>query len=178
MTVRLKMVDPKRCLDLFGAKQSRKAINTYNQKAGEYAQGLTMKAMAEMGFKNIEPIETGYRRVWINGKQTMIPKGKVSGDIKAIAHRGRAVHVEVKYRPQKPDGRICLQYGDFEPHQLEKLEEIHQSGGLAFVSWVVNLEPVQLFFLQWPFPLKKRKALTYEKALEERPEYFGIKPKN
>jgi hypothetical protein len=161
-------VDTRRCPDFFSGDQiTRSARSRINRRAGEEAQDIVERFMRDCGFHCVERIETGFGVVR-RGKKLIgaYAKRRVSGDIKAIAKGGIAVHVEVKYRPRKPDGRLVLQISDFETHQLDALQSVTEARGAAFVAWVVSLYPAQLFWLKWPFPLAHRKALTAEQAAQ------------
>lgn len=167
---------------------NRIARGKRNYDDGERAQEITMEMMRQLGYKLIERIETGYTVTWVKkivaGKvirvkpKNAFPIRKVSGDIRAIAQKGIAVHCECKYRPVKADGRLVLQWSDFESHQIEHLQAVTDEGGLAFVSWVTSLYPAELFFLLWPIPLRKGKALTAEQAAAHRTDLFIIKNPN
>ena len=168
-------IDHKRNPNLFGYKPSRKQVGKTNEHNGKEAERIVMEAMKQMGFRCIEKIEVGYT-VIMRGKviTAAFPKAKVSGDIRAVGSRGEAVHCEIQYRPRRSDGRLVLQYSDFEPHQIDHLQAVCDAKGLAFVAWVVSLYPAQLYFLEWPFPLQKRKALTELMAQKMQPTYFGF----
>lgn len=148
-----------------GDHVKRRTQGRINRKAGEMAQEIVEEFMRDRGYQCIERIETGFG-VIRRGRKLVgaFAQRRVSGDIKAIAHGGKAVHVEVKHRPRKADGRLVLQISDFEPHQLDALHNVTNAGGIAYVAWVVSLHPAQLYWLRWPFPIAKGRALTNEQA--------------
>lgn len=146
-----------------------------NRADGERAQEITMEMMAELGYQCIEKIETGMT-LKRKGKEIIgaFPSAKVSGDIRAIGPMGITVHCECKYRPAREDGRLVLQWSDFEKHQIDHLQAVTEAGGWSFVSWVTSLYPANLFWLEWPFPLRKGKALTSEVAKQLIPKHLGF----
>lgn len=164
------VMDPKRIADLFGLKPSRSAIGKANKSNGNNAELIAIKALKQHGFKLVEKIETGFTVVRRGNKITSaFPKGKVSGDIRAIARGGVAVHCEVKYRPNK-----TLKCSDFEEHQLAHLKAVSDAHGIAIVIWVTSIYPEKLYLLEWPFPMAKGRGITEEKAAEHVGEYFGF----
>ena len=178
MTRTTHITDNRTCPDFFaGQSVTRSTRNRISRKAGEEAQDIVEWFMRENGFRCIERIETGFAVVR-RGKQIVgaYPKRPVSGDIKAVGPKGRAVHVEVKHRPAKDNGRLVLKWSDFEPHQIEALERITQAGGWAFVAWVTSLYPARLFWLLWPISgFRKGKALSEADAIKIEPGFFGIR---
>lgn len=131
---------------------------------------ITMDFMGQLGFSCIERIETGFTLKRKDGEIVgAFPSAKVSGDVRAIGPGGVTVHCECKYRPADR-----LKWSDFEKHQLDHLEAVTKAGGWAFVSWVTSLYPARLYWLQWPFPLKKGSALKAEDAAKIRVEHFGF----
>jgi hypothetical protein len=165
-------IDPKRCPDFFdGQKITRSARNRINRREGDEAQEIVERFMREQGFRCVERIETGFS-VIRKGRQIVgaFPKRAVSGDIKAIGSRRKAVHVEVKHRPGDR-----LLWSAFEKHQIEAMENVTKAGGMAFVAWVTSLYPPKLFWLLWPIPgLRKGKSLTHEDATKHRGDHFGF----
>ena len=171
-------VDPKRCPDMFeGNKVRRRIRNKISQREGNEAQDLVERFMIENGYKCVERIETGYGLKIQNGKIVgAFPKKAVSGDIKAIGPKGRAVLVEVKHRPPKDNGKLNLKWGDFEEHQITALEDVTNAGGWAFIAWVTSLYPPRLFWLMWPIEgFKKGKWLSEEMARDIKPVLFGFR---
>lgn len=142
---------------------------------GEAAQNITMRLMREMGLMCVERIETGFKVISKGGKIIGArPAKKVSGDIRAIASNGQAVHVECKFRPNDR-----LIWTDFEEHQPGHLQAVTDAGGLAFVSWVTSIHPPRLFWLKWPIPgFRKGKALTEIEAAKLPSEFFNMPKRN
>lgn len=67
------------------------------QAIGAQAERTIQFLMSQMGFRFVEPIETGWRVQRIKGRITgATPIQKVSGDITAVTPHCRPVHVEVK----------------------------------------------------------------------------------
>lgn len=158
---------------------TRSARGRINRADGESAQHITMELMKDLGYRCVEKIETGMTLKRQDGAIVgAFPSAKVSGDIRAIGPKGITIHCECKYRPEKEDGRLVLQWSDFEKHQIEHLEAVTEAGGLAFVSWVTSLYPARLFWLQWPIPMRKGKALTAAEAARIRMEHFGFQNPN
>jgi hypothetical protein len=148
----------------------RRVRGRRNRHDGEQAQMITMDFMCQLGFRCIEKIETGFTLKRKDGEIVgAFPSAKVSGDVRAIGPKGVTVHCECKYRPADQ-----LKWSDFEEHQLDHLEAVTKAGGWAFVSWVTSLYPARLYWLQWPFPLKKGKALTADEAGKIRVTHFGF----
>ena len=127
----------------------RAATNSRNRKKGSKAEDIVAHALEAAGYLCIEPIETGWtiiRKYDPVKKQSVIvsafPKKKVSGDIKAIEPgTGRAVHVEVKARPDN------LVYSALEDHQVKALDRVVAAGGVGILAWVRGLE-CRLY--RWP----------------------------
>ena len=136
-----------------------------NQKAGEFAQQMTERMLWSLGFKCIEPIETGWRIKWEyvekNGKTfrkvvDAKEKNKVSGDFTAVGKNGRAVHCEVKHRDKD-----VLVHSALEDHQVEAMDEKTSYGVLCLLSWVRS--PVEMKILRWPIPnFVKGSSLKWE----------------
>jgi penicillin-binding protein-related factor A (putative recombinase) len=145
-----------------------------NHKNGDKAQEIGERVMRDLGFKMVERVETGFKVIRC-GKQITgaFPCSKVSGDIRAVGHKGQAVLCEVKYRENK------LKWSDFEKHQLEAMQDITEAGGAVFVVWVASFIPERAYLLHWPFQcLKKGRAITEQECADlETVEYFGIKSK-
>jgi hypothetical protein len=152
----------------------RRARGRRNRCDGEQAQLITMEFMSQLGYLCIERIETGFTLKRKDGQIVgAFPSAKVSGDVRAIGPRGVTIHCECKYRPADR-----LKWSDFEEHQLEHLEAVTKAGGWAFVSWVTSLYPARLYWLQWPFPLRKGRTLTSDEAGKIRVEHFGFQNPN
>jgi hypothetical protein len=134
-----------------------------NKRNGDFAEALAVEALRRAGFRCVEPIRTG----WIikrHGVQIVgaVPLDKVSGDIKAIAPGGRAVHCEVKY---VPDGNLCWSVftRKGKDHQIRCLNETVEAGGLGLVVWIRSAG--QVFLLRWPIPgFIPGKGLTWREA--------------
>ncbi len=166
------VIDPRRQPDIFtGTAMTNRTKGRLNKRAGEEAQELVESFMRQVGYRCVERIETGFS-VIRRGKQIVgaFPKRSVSGDVKAIGHKGRAVHVEIKHRPTGN-----LTWASFAPHQIEALDGVTGAEGEAFVAWVVSIYPPRLFWLQWPIPgFRKGKGLTREMAAAHRGDHFGF----
>ena len=134
-----------------------------NQKAGEFAQQMTERMLWSLGFKCIEPIETGWtvkRRFNPKTGKTVIysayPKKKVSGDFTAVGKGGQAIHVEVKQRDED-----ILIHSALEDHQVAAMDEKTSYGVLCLLSWVRS--PVEMKILRWPIPgFKKGSSLKWK----------------
>jgi hypothetical protein len=136
-----------------------------NKRNGDWAEELAAEALRRLGFKCVEPIQTGFKVVR-SGERIIgaYPLEKVSGDIKAIAPGGRAVHCEVKYQP---DPYQNLQWSMFtrkgKSHQIKALNDTVAAGGIALVVWVRGYTEVCV--LQWPIPgFEKGKGISWEQA--------------
>ncbi|NTV01917.1 MAG: hypothetical protein HGB04_03915 [Chlorobiaceae bacterium] len=157
-----------------GNNSRRRIRNKLNQREGTEAQDIVERFMREQGFQRVERIETGFSVVR-RGTQIVgaYPKRAVSGDIKAIGPKGKAVHVEVKHRQD------VLRWSHFETHQITALDEVTEAGGWAFVAWVTSIYPARLFWLLWPIPgFRKGKGLTTETARDIEPGFFGFRNHN
>lgn len=145
-----------------------------NHRNGDKAQDIGERVMRGLGFKFVERIETGFKVTRSGTRITgAFPCSKVSGDIRAVGHKGQAVLCEVKYRESK------LKWSDFQAHQLEAMQAITDAGGAAFVVWVASFVPERAYLLHWPFNcLKKGRAINEQECADlEAVEYFGIKSK-
>ncbi len=133
-------------------------INRRNRKAGYSSEEAAAAQLRAMGFRMVEPIQTGWRVV--RDRQGRIvrafPLEKVSGDIRAVAPGGRSVLVEVKERDRN------LRWSDFEPHQRQALDEHAALGGLSLVVWLYQ---GQFYVLHWPISdFGPRKSISPERG--------------
>ena len=144
-------------------KLMRSERSRRNVKRGYKSQDVAEKYLRKIGFLFVEPIETGWviiRKYDSRTKKNKIvhafPKKKVSGDFTCVERgTGRAIHIEVKSMPDK------LLWSNFEPHQIEALNEKSKENVLCFVAWVRS--PVEVKLLQWPiFGFKKGKSVKWE----------------
>ncbi len=119
--------------------------NRRNRKAGYSSEEAAAAQLRAMGFRMVEPIQTGWRVVRDRHGRIVnaFPLEKVSGDIRAVAPGGRSVLVEVKERDRN------LRWSDFQPHQREALDEHAALGGLSLVVW---LHRGHFYVLPWPIP--------------------------
>jgi recombination protein U len=163
------IIDQRRNPDIFGYT-SKSMSGKVNKRNGDQAERIVMEMLRQLGYKKIEKIETGFSVVR-QGKRIVsaFPKAKVSGDIRAIGPGGITIHCEVKYRPN-----ATLRFSDFEPHQLQHLQEVTDAGGIAYVAWVISLFPAKLYLLEWPVPIRKCKGLTREQAEKHIGQHFGF----
>jgi len=135
-------------------KTANRIRGKQNQRAGEWAQQMTERMLWSLGFKCVEPIETGFYNVFGPGKPR--PKKKVSGDFSAIGENGRAVHCEVKHRDKD-----VLLHSALEKHQVETLDAKTKYGALCLLAWVRS--PVEMKILRWPIPgFEKNSSLRWE----------------
>lgn len=143
--------------------KSKKEQGAVNKRNGDAAETIAVMAMRRAGFLCVEPMRTG----WIirrHGLQIVgaVPAEKVSGDIKAIAPGGRAVHCEVKY---VPEGNLVwsLFTRKGKDHQIRFLNETVGAGGIGLVVWVRS--GGQVFLLPWPIAgFKPGVGLTWREA--------------
>jgi len=135
-------------------------INSRNRKAGSSSEEAAAAQLRAMGFRMVEPIQTGWRVVRDRHGRIVhaFPLEKVSGDIRAVAPGGKSVLVEVKERNRN------LRWSDFEPHQRQALDD---HAALAWVSLVVWLHQGQFYVMPWPIPgFGSRKSITPKKGQE------------
>lgn len=134
------MVDPK---DI--ARIQRRQRGRLAAIQGMQAQEVVGMALRRLGLRMVEPIETGYDLVRRDGRVVGgKPKRKVHGDWTAIVpYTGRSVRCEAKKRQDD-----VLSLSDFEPHQLQALNEHHALGGLSLVGWRNSATIIEI--LRWP----------------------------
>ena len=132
--------------------------NRRNRKAGYSSEKAAAAQLRAMGFRMVEPIQTGWRVVRDRHGRIInaFPLEKVSGDIRAVAPGGRSVLVEVKERNRN------LRWSDFQPHQREALDEHAALGGLSLVAWLYR---GHFYVLPWPIPgFGPRKSISSEQG--------------
>jgi hypothetical protein len=128
-----------------------------NQKQGHFGEQYAERWLYSQRFKCIEPVETGWRVKFINGKVVSAhPKAKVGGDFTCIGLGGQAVYVEVK-----TEGGDRLVHSKLEEHQAERMDAKTKAGALCLLIWVKS--PTELKALQWPIPnFVKGSSLKWE----------------
>ncbi len=132
--------------------------NRRNRKAGYSSEEAAAAQLRAMGFRMVEPIQTGWRVVRDRHGRIVnaFPLEKVSGDIRAVAPGGKSVLVEVKARDRN------LRWSDFQPHQREALDEHADLGGLSLVVW---LHQGRFYVIPWPIPdFGPRKSISPEQG--------------
>ena len=108
---------------------SRKGL--LSQKSGDFGEAVARRALEQFGVRMIEKVNTPWKVLWRNSRpiQAFVTE-KVSGDFIGIGANGKKVLAEVKYRED------TLSLSDFKNHQIDKLEENSQLGGVSLVVWV------------------------------------------
>lgn len=115
-----------------------------NQRQGVWAEQMAERMLWSLGFKCIEPVETGWLIKWINKKVVSAkPKAKVGGDFTAIGKGGQAVYCEVKTH-----GGDVLVHSTLKPHQAERMDAKAKAGALCLLIWVKG--PTEAHVLEWP----------------------------
>ena len=132
--------------------------NRRNRKAGYSSEEAAAAQLRALGFRMVEPIQTGWRVVRDRHGRIIraYPLEKVSGDIRAVAPGGKSVLVEVKARDRN------LRWSDFQPHQRQALDEHAALGGLSLVVW---LHQGDFYVIPWPIPgFGPRRSITVDRA--------------
>lgn len=117
------------------AKESRRVRCRRSQRDGQQTEDVVILHMRATGFRCVEPVETGWRIRWRDGKVIDAkPRAKVACDITAVAPLGgacdgRSVRVEVKSRPE------TLSFTDLETHQRARLKDHFDAGGISLIAW-------------------------------------------
>jgi len=120
-----------------------------SKQRGEVGEQIARLMLQAAGVEMIEKIATPFfiRERGRDGWVKIGYKSKVSGDIRGIMPgSGRRVLVEVKARDgnlRKSDFRADGNY-----HQLERLQENHELGGISLIIWI---NPYENLILRWPF---------------------------
>ena len=96
------------------------------QRSGQTGQTIVATLMRQLGFRCVEEIHTGMRRV---GDRYVHCK-RVSGDIRAVGEKGVSVLVEVKWRKKT----TTLPYGALEDHQRRALNAHLDTGGWTLLN--------------------------------------------
>jgi penicillin-binding protein-related factor A (putative recombinase) len=107
------------------------ATGRLSQARGDFGEDIALRALQDFGVKMIEKVNTPWKVLWKNCRpvQAFVTE-KVSGDFIGIGAGGKKVLAEVKYRED------TLSLSDFKYHQIDKLEENSQLGGVSLVVWV------------------------------------------
>jgi hypothetical protein len=135
------------------------AIGRKAKCMGKGAEAVVAGRLRALGLLCVERIETGFRLRRAPGRPGQpsrivgaAPMGRVMGDFKAVVPGGRAVLVEVKWRPER------LGWADLGDHQRAALDAYHAAGALALLAWV---HEAGLAVMRWPLPVTVfRKGLT------------------
>ena len=107
------------------------SVHRKSQVSGDFGEAVARQALHQFGVRMVEKVNTPWKVLWAVKKiVNAFPVEKVSGDFIGIGAAGKKILVEVKYREDK------LSLSDFESHQIDKLEENHQLGGISLVVWV------------------------------------------
>ncbi len=145
-------------------KFQQKVRGRVNKRNGDWGEELAAEALRRLGFLCVEPIQTGFQIVRSGERITgAFPLEKVSGDIKAIAPGGRAVHCEVKCTGKDANLIWSVFTRKRKDHQIKALNATVAAGGIGLVVWVKS--PIDVCVLQWPIPgFCPGKGLSWEQA--------------
>ncbi len=153
------------------AKLATRLRNRRNKIQGINAELILGMALRRLGLEMVEPIETGWKLTWRNGRVIDArAKRKVHGDLTAIVPgTGQSVRCEVK---KTQDDQLSL--SDFEPHQLDALTLHASLGGLSLVGWRTSLGTE---VLRWPISgLAKGHPLNVGDPRTLGARWHGVRP--